>query len=182
MVFEKEYIMRCSSAELIECLEMMPSWGRQVNWGKCGIPWANCAVRERRLERTVMRPELLSVKTAQFTQFFRQLWRHTVKSLSLTDSVEHPLKWGTSPCCKYTQPTTYFAIITCSARGLECARHTRCCKQTRLRSFFFLIISYLGTFSLITRHIVAFHGKAPFLLPRTYGYHCLWKSDYQVIR
>jgi hypothetical protein len=28
----------------VECLEMMPSWCRQVNWGNCGIPWANCAV------------------------------------------------------------------------------------------------------------------------------------------
>ena len=28
---------------------------------------------ERRLERTVLRPELLPVKTAQFTPFFRQV-------------------------------------------------------------------------------------------------------------
>jgi len=42
---------------------------------------------ERRLERTVLRPALLPVKTAQFTQFFRQVWRHTVKSPSLTESV-----------------------------------------------------------------------------------------------
>jgi hypothetical protein len=28
----------------VECLEMMPSWCRQVNWGNCGIPWVNCAV------------------------------------------------------------------------------------------------------------------------------------------
>jgi len=51
---------------------------------------------ERRLERTVLRPELLPVKNApellpvknaQFTQFFRQVWRHTVKSLGLTESV-----------------------------------------------------------------------------------------------
>jgi hypothetical protein len=28
---------------------------------------------ERRLERTVMRPALLTVKTAQFAQFFRQV-------------------------------------------------------------------------------------------------------------
>jgi hypothetical protein len=45
---------------------------------------------ERRLERTVLSPALLPVKTTQFTQVFRQLWRHTVKSLSLTESV-----WGT---------------------------------------------------------------------------------------
>ena len=42
---------------------------------------------ERRLERTVLRPALLCVKTAQFTQFFRQVLRHTEKSLSLTESV-----------------------------------------------------------------------------------------------
>jgi hypothetical protein len=28
----------------VECLEMMPSWCRQVNWENCGNPWANCAV------------------------------------------------------------------------------------------------------------------------------------------
>ena len=42
---------------------------------------------ERRLERTVLRPTLLPVKTAQFIQFFRQVRCHTVKSLSLTESV-----------------------------------------------------------------------------------------------
>jgi hypothetical protein len=47
------------------------------------------SLSERRLERTVLRPALLPVKTAQFTQFFSQVWRHTVKSLSLTDGV-----WG----------------------------------------------------------------------------------------
>jgi hypothetical protein len=43
---------------------------------------------ERRLKRTVLRPALLPVKTAQFIQFFRQVWRPTVKSFSLTESVE----------------------------------------------------------------------------------------------
>jgi hypothetical protein len=42
---------------------------------------------ERRLESTALRPALLPVKTAQFTQFLRQLWGHTVKSPSLTESV-----------------------------------------------------------------------------------------------
>jgi hypothetical protein len=37
------------------------------------------SVCERRLERIVMRPELLPVKTAQVTQFFRQARRRTVK-------------------------------------------------------------------------------------------------------
>jgi len=31
------------------------------------------SVGERRLERTVLRPALMPVKTAQFTQFFRQV-------------------------------------------------------------------------------------------------------------
>ena len=28
----------------VECLEMTPSWRRQVNWRNCGIPWVNRAV------------------------------------------------------------------------------------------------------------------------------------------
>jgi len=47
VVFGKEYIMRCTSAEWFarfECLEMMPSWCRPVNWGNCGIPRVNCSV------------------------------------------------------------------------------------------------------------------------------------------
>jgi hypothetical protein len=28
----------------IKCLELMPSWCRQVNWGNCGIPCVNRAV------------------------------------------------------------------------------------------------------------------------------------------
>ena len=47
-------------------------------------------VCERQQERTALRPALLPVKTSQFTQFFRQVWRHTVKSLSLTESVCGP--------------------------------------------------------------------------------------------
>ena len=43
---------------------------------------------ERRLGRTVVRPALLPVKTAQFTLFFRQVCRHTVKSLNLTEHVQ----------------------------------------------------------------------------------------------
>jgi hypothetical protein len=39
------------------------------------------SVCEKRLERTAMRPVLLPVKTAQFTQFSCQVLRHTLKSL-----------------------------------------------------------------------------------------------------
>ena len=45
------------------------------------------SVCERRLERTILRTALLPVKTAQFTQFFRQVRRHTVKSLILIECI-----------------------------------------------------------------------------------------------
>ena len=49
---------------------------------------------ERRLERTVLRPAYLPVTTAQFTQFFRRVWRQTVQSLSLSESVKGALQTG----------------------------------------------------------------------------------------
>jgi hypothetical protein len=69
------------------CLEMKPSWCRQVNWGNCGIPWVNCAV--------------LCVKDYWKRQFWvlgyclsklRSLlsFSVTVKSLSSTESVWRP--------------------------------------------------------------------------------------------
>jgi len=89
VIFEKVCIVRCSSAEWIArngcCLEMMPSWCRQVNWGNCGINCVNCAV--------------LCVKDEWKGQFcglskLRSLLRFSVrydvtqeKSLSLTESV-----------------------------------------------------------------------------------------------
>jgi hypothetical protein len=45
------------------------------------------SVCERRLEKTVMIPALLPVKTAQFTRFLRQVWLQTVKSLSVKEIV-----------------------------------------------------------------------------------------------
>ena len=47
-------------------------------------------VCERRLEKTVLSPALFPVKTAQFTQFFRQVC-HTLKLLSLTESAKGAL-------------------------------------------------------------------------------------------
>ena len=44
------------------------------------------SLRERRLERTVLKLALLPVKTAQFTQFLRKVSHHTVKSFSFTES------------------------------------------------------------------------------------------------
>jgi hypothetical protein len=63
--------------ELLETdvLEMMSSWCRQVKMRKLrdspSEPRSSLCVRQ--LERTVLKPALLPVKTAQFTQFFRQV-------------------------------------------------------------------------------------------------------------
>jgi hypothetical protein len=66
--------------------------GIMVSAGKLRKLWDSLSelrssLCERRLERTVLRPALLPVKTAQFTQFFCQVRCHTVKVFSLTESV-----------------------------------------------------------------------------------------------
>jgi len=55
---------------------------RQKLWDS--LSELRCSVCDRRLERTVLSPALLPVETEHFTQFFRQVLQHTVKSLSLT--------------------------------------------------------------------------------------------------
>jgi hypothetical protein len=84
----------CDAHLLNELLEKDVPWDDAivVSAGKLKKMWnslseLSSSLCERRLERTVLRPALLHVKTAQFSQFFRQVWRHTVKSLSLTESV-----------------------------------------------------------------------------------------------
>ena len=90
--FENKYITRCSSAELLET---------DVHWDDAIAVWASklrklwdslselySSLCQRRLERTVLRPAVLIVKTAQFIQFFPlQVWCHILKSLSLPGSV-----------------------------------------------------------------------------------------------
>jgi hypothetical protein len=94
---KKWYLKRnisCDAHLLNELLETDVPWDDAivVSAGKLRKLWDSLSelrgyVCERRLESTVLRPALLPVKTAQFTQFFRQVWRHTVKSLSLTEKV-----------------------------------------------------------------------------------------------
>jgi hypothetical protein len=86
----------CDAHLLNELLETDVPWDDAfvVSAGKLRKLWDSLSelrssVCEKWLKMTVLRPALLLVKTAQFTQFFRQVWRHTVKSLSLTESV-----WG----------------------------------------------------------------------------------------
>ena len=77
-----------------ELLETDVSWDDAivVSVGKLRKLWdslseLSSSPRERRLGRTVLKTALLSVKIAQFTQFFRQVWPHIVKSFSLIESV-----------------------------------------------------------------------------------------------
>ena len=86
--------MWCSSAEwILFILEGWVPWDDAivVSAGKLRKLWDSLSelrssLCERRLQRTVLRPALLHVKTAQYTQFSRQVRRHTVISLSLTES------------------------------------------------------------------------------------------------
>ena len=52
-------------------------------------PWVNCTVLcvKDDWKGQFWGLRYCNIKTAQFTQFFRRVWCHTVKSLSLTDSV-----------------------------------------------------------------------------------------------
>ena len=87
MCSKKWYLKRnisCDAHLLNELLETDVPWGDtiMVSAGKLRKLWDYlCELRsslcERRLERTDLRPALLPIKTAQFTQFFRQVWRHS---------------------------------------------------------------------------------------------------------
>ena len=83
MCSKKWYLRRnisCDAHLLNELLETDVPWDDAivVSAGKLGKLWdslseLHSSVCERRPERTVLRPALLPVKTAQFTQFFRQV-------------------------------------------------------------------------------------------------------------
>ena len=84
----------CDAYLLNELLETDVPWDDAiVLWaGKQRKLWDSLSelrssLCERRSEMTVLRPALLSVETAQFTQFFHQVWHRNVKSLCLTESV-----------------------------------------------------------------------------------------------
>jgi len=88
VVFETEYIMRCSSAEWIARNGCALRWchrgvGR-LNWGNCGIRWVNCAVLSvwKTAGKDTSDACVIACQTAQFTQFFLPVWRQTLKSLS----------------------------------------------------------------------------------------------------
>jgi hypothetical protein len=87
-----EWNISCDADLLDKLLETDVSWDDAivVSAGKLRKLWdslselrSSVCVCEGRLESAVLKPALLPVKTAQFTQFFHQVWRHPVKSLSL---------------------------------------------------------------------------------------------------
>ena len=88
MCSKKWYLKRnmsCDAHLLNELLETDVSWDDAivVSAGRVKKLWDSLSelrssLFERRLENTVLMPALLPVKTAPFTQFFRQVWRHTV--------------------------------------------------------------------------------------------------------
>jgi len=97
MCSKKWYLKRnisCDAHLLNELQETDVPWDDAivVSAGKLRKLWDSLSemrssLCEGRLEMRVLKPALLPVKTAQFTQFFHQVWSHTVKSLSLTKSV-----------------------------------------------------------------------------------------------
>jgi hypothetical protein len=98
---KKWYLKRnisCDVYLLNELLETDVPWDDAivVSAGKLRKLWDSLSelrgsLCERRLEKTVLKPALLPVKTAQLTQFFRQVWPHTVKTFGLTESVKGAL-------------------------------------------------------------------------------------------
>jgi hypothetical protein len=95
---KKWYLERnisCDVHLLNELLETDVPWDEAivVSTGKLRTLWDSLSelrssVCERGVEMTVLRSALLPVKTAQF---FRQVWRHTLKSLTLTEIVRGAL-------------------------------------------------------------------------------------------
>jgi len=94
---KKWYLKRnisCNAHLLNELLETDVPWDDAivVSAGKLRKLWDSpgelrSSLCERRLERAVVRPALLPVKNCAVYSVFRSVWRHTVKSLSLTESV-----------------------------------------------------------------------------------------------
>jgi len=123
----------CDVHLLNELLETDVPWDDAivVSAGKMRKLWdflseLRSSLCERRLERTVLRPALLPVKTAQFTQFFRHVRRHTVKSFSLTDSVQGALNTKSKTFsrtriyyCASLNETTFYDCISCGVKTIQ---------------------------------------------------------------
>jgi hypothetical protein len=123
MCSKKWYVKRnlsCDTHLLNELLETDVPWddATVVSAGKLRKLWDSLSelrssMCEKRLERTVLRPALLSIKTAQFTQFFRQVWRHTIKSLFNWQCIA-PLRWAPNLTdCTVRRSRTAVSAVHC---------------------------------------------------------------------
>jgi hypothetical protein len=97
---------------------MMPSWCRQVNWGNCAIPWVNCAVLcvKDNWKGQFRGLRYCLSKLRSLLSFSRQVWSHTLKSLSLTESLLRLLRASRRP-------------IRASCFGHLCVLHVIICLQ-----------------------------------------------------
>jgi hypothetical protein len=87
MCSKKWYLKRNISCDAHLLNELLETDVIVVSAGKLRKLWNSLSklrssLCERRLERTILSPALLPVKTAQFTQCFRQVRHRTIKSLS----------------------------------------------------------------------------------------------------
>ena len=85
------------------------------------------SVCERRLERTVLRPALLPVKTAQFTQFFRQVWRHTKLVQFNCECI------GRLKCCSACVTSRWNIDVGSENRVWLCITRNACIEEDLLR-------------------------------------------------
>ena len=88
---KREYIMRCWSAEWIARNGCALRWCHRGKMRKLwdSLSELRISVCERRWKRQFWGLRYCLSKLRSLLRFFRQVWRHTLKSLSLTESV-----WG----------------------------------------------------------------------------------------
>jgi hypothetical protein len=127
----------------------MPSWCRQVNWEKLwdSLSELRSFLCEIRPERTVLRPSLLPVKIAQITLFFRQVWRHTVKSLFNWECIgrfdrgpQFSNKLGA--LSKFYMPEGWYEVTYCNPENIRRPRR-KFCRHGDLRPGFAHLLSQI---------------------------------------
>ena len=129
---------------------MMPSWCQQINWGNCGIPWVNCAVLcvKDDWKRQFWGLSYCLSKLRSLLSWFRQVWRHTVKSLSLT-------------CIGLTIASDSRDCLWPLSSWRSCKTVWYLCPTQRQIRYSYKVQIFLR---LIKHHAVKFGGVAPHIL------------------
>jgi hypothetical protein len=118
---------------------MMPSWCRQVNWGKCGIPWVNCAVLCVKDDwKGQFWGLLLPVKTAHFTFSVRYDVTSKIAQFNWECNRRFPLSRQATP-----QPVS--SSLPCTT--LTSAQHScfNTLKHLKLGLFHLIITAWMHT-------------------------------------